>query len=233
MSRKSLSIACLALFGALVPSEASLVVNIGGGNLVDAGGAPLAANTLIQLVNLGPDGIFNPINLADGSIDGLNQWVSGDDSVLNIPFKIVLGLNSVAGDFASTAGFDLEYQTDTTPGFLTRAFEFEATDLPAGLKLGVRWFPGLLASNLNSITLTNTQRYGEFTRQASPINQGVLWVTPADGSNISFDPLVTQSFGGTEPNSMGAANAIVPEPTAIGMSLVGAAGLAMLRRRRA
>jgi hypothetical protein len=233
MFRKSLSLACLALVTSFAPANASLVINIGGGNLTDSSGGLLAANSLIQLVNLGTDGILNPIRLDDGDIAGLNQWVSGDDSVLNIPFKVVLGANSVAGDFPTTAAFDLEYQTDTTPGFLTRSFEFEPGDLPAGIKLGVRWFPGLLASNLLTITLTEAQRYGEFTRQAGVVNQGVAWLSPADTANVSFDPLITQSFGGSESNALGSAALQVPEPTAIAMSLIGAAGLGMLRRRRA
>ena len=233
MSRTLLSLAGLTLMSSLSVSQASVVINIGAANISDHTGAPLPANTLIQLVNLGADGIFNSISLLDGDVSSLGQWVSGDDTLLNVAFRAVVGASTQNGDFPTAARFDLEFQTDTTPGFLTRAFQFEIADLPAGTKLGIRWFPGLLASNFSSITLQDGQRYGEFTRQANPVNFGTLWVAPGDGANVSLDPLVTQSFGGSEPNSAGMALNIIPEPATIGLSLLAATGLTLLRRRRA
>jgi hypothetical protein len=242
MSLKTLpfAAACAALFTLAPASNASVVINVGSAYLSDNAGVRAQAGTLLQLVDLGPNGIFDSINIADGTSSGLGRWVSGDDTVLNIAFQSIVGVAPVPGDFASTKAFDFEFNAgvvaDSDPGFLNRAFQFSFSDLPAGMKLGLRWFPGLLAKDFDSITLASGQRYGQFTRQSpgAPINNGVHWSTPGDGANITFDPLVTNSAGGPEANSAGNASfTVVPEPAAIGMSLLGAAGLAMLRRRRA
>jgi hypothetical protein len=101
------------------------------------------------------------------------------------------------------------------------------------MKLGLRWFPGLQATNFPTTTLQNGQRYGQFTRQGAPANGGQVWsVGAAQDGNFQFDSLLTNDVGGPDGNN-GDAFKVVPEPAAIGMSLLGAAGLAMLRRRRA
>src|SRR5688500_11235872 len=85
-------------------AHASIVISIVANRLEIAdGSSPVAAGTLLQLVNLGADGIFNPIDLSDGNVSQLGQWVSGDDTLLNIPFMVDGG----AGDFPSAAAFDL------------------------------------------------------------------------------------------------------------------------------
>jgi hypothetical protein len=239
---KALPLAFVALASFASVGTASVVLNIGSAQLSNDAGIALQAGTLIQLVNLGPNGVWDEINVGDVTPTGLARWVSGDDSVLNISFQSVVGVAPVPGDFASTKAFDMEHNVgptaDSTAGFLNRAFQFSFADLPAGLKLGIRWFPGLVASNFDNITLAEGQKYGQFTRQAPDLirNGGSFWVTPGDGANTTFDPLVTQSFGGAsaEANSLGVASfTVVPEPAAIGLSLLGAAGLSMLRRRRA
>ena len=44
----------------------SIAINIGGGEFRNSSSLPLAAGSLLQLVNLGPDGTFNPIDVSDG-----------------------------------------------------------------------------------------------------------------------------------------------------------------------
>jgi hypothetical protein len=214
-------------------ASASIVINITARQLTEdaEGTVPLAAGRLIQLINLGADGILNPINLQDGDISPLGQWVSGDDTLVNVPFTINSGSQ---GDYPSAAAFDLVAGNDVTFGRLSRQFEFDTGAIAAGAKLGIRWFPGLNAVDFSTITLTDSQRYGEFSRQAGALYGLDLWVAPADGAQVFFDNLkTTNQVGGLDPISVGAATLTVPEPTAIAMSLIGAAGLGMLRRRRA
>lgn len=222
----------------------TVVLNIGSTTLSSSGGTPIAANTLLQLVNLGANGVFDSINVADGNATGLNRWVSGDDTVLDFTFRAIGTGGTFTGDFSSTSHFDLRFNnvsnTDTTAGFFSRTFEIDGFSgafpdgLPSGIKLGVRWFPGLTINSdadFNAITLAVGQSYGQFTRQApSPIlNGGSYWVTPGDGGSLTFDPLITSSEG----SAAGQATlTVVPEPAAIAFSLLGAAGLATLRRRR-
>ena len=69
--------------------RASIVLNIRAGELQNAQGtAPIAAGTLIQLVNLGPNGVFDPVSIVDGANTGTGLWVSGDDTLVNVPFPL-------------------------------------------------------------------------------------------------------------------------------------------------
>jgi hypothetical protein len=199
------------------------------------GTTAVAQGVLIQLVNLGNDGVFNPITLAD-DVSGLAQWVSGDDSLLNVSF---IGTPNVVGDFTSTNAFDLAAQAvDPVNGDMDRIITLSAS-IPQGTKIGIRWFPGLLAADFATITLQMGQRYGEFTRQSNPLHGGSVWQLPIDpsgpvGNTVSFDSLAATDIGGLDATSARNANfTVIPEPAAIGLSLLGAAGLSMLRRRRA
>lgn len=229
--RKSLLALTLGA-SAVCQTHASIVISIVANRLEIANGSsPVPAGTLLQLVNLGADGIFNPINLTDGNVSQLGQWVSGDDTLLTIPFMV----DSGPGDFPSAAAFDLRKSSlaEPTSGLFTRVFEFDSGSV-TNMKLGLRWFPGLQASDFNSITLAAGQAYGEFTRQINPINNGGVWTVGAalDG-NFTFDSLSTTEVGGQDlANAGNASLTVVPEPAAIGLSLLGAAGLATLRRRR-
>jgi hypothetical protein len=226
-------LACAAALGALSSvASASIVISITARQLSadDIGSVPLAAGTLIQLVNIGDDG-FNQIDLSDGNVSQFGQWVSGNDSLITALF---VGATAEDPDF-SAAAFDLAPGADSIAGRLGRVFEFELGAIPVGAKLGIRWFPGLLATDFNTITLATGQKYGQFTRQTNPLYDRELWIAPSDGSTVTFDNLKTvNQLDGQDPMSAGAATfSVVPEPAAIGMSLLGAAGLAMLRRRRA
>jgi len=227
----------LAVLGAVSSAYGSIAIGLQAFNLRNdaVGTAAVTQGILIQLVNLGPDGVFNQVTLADGDVSSLGQWVSGDDLLLNVSF---IGSPNISGDFTSTNAFDLAAQAnDPTNGDLDRILSISAS-IPAGTKLGIRWFPGLSASNFSGLTLQSGQKYGQFTRQNASLNNGELWVVPFDPSlasgTVSFDALAATDIGGADPTAARNANfTVVPEPAAIGMSLLGAAGLAMLRRRRA
>jgi hypothetical protein len=201
-----------------------VTIIIGANTLQDINQVAIPAGSLIELVNLGADGVFDPIDL-DAS--GSSPWVSGDDSLVTAPFTV----GGQPGDFSSAAAFDLEVGPDNNPGDLERTFTFNLSDLPAGTKLGIRWFPGLQASNFSLTTGPAAgQTYGEFTRQSNPLYDDAVWVvTPGTDD---FDSLVTQSAGGSDPNSAGVANLlVVPEPTSWLMLLAGGS-LLLCRRPR-
>ncbi|MDB6172913.1 MAG: hypothetical protein JWL59_2224 [Chthoniobacteraceae bacterium] len=213
--------ACASLSGV---SHGSIVISIAGGLLQSAQNQSLPAGSLLQLINLGGDGIFNPIDLADGG----SQWVSGDDTLLSAIFTTGGGAES---DFSSTNGFDLFKGADTA-GRLERVFEFAENVVPAGLRLGIRWFPGLMANDFASITLAPGQAYGQFSRQQGPIHGGGTWMVPSNGANLAFDPLVTKSAGGEDPESFGIANlAVIPEPDTIVLAFAGLISLLSMRAR--
>src|SRR5215203_2983134 len=104
MFSQALPFAVVAALFFAIPSEskASVVINLGSANLSSDSGTAAQAGTLIQLINLGDNGVLDPIDISDGNVNGLARWVSGDDSVLNIPFEVILGMTTVPGDFAST-----------------------------------------------------------------------------------------------------------------------------------
>lgn len=231
LGKSALAVCAAALFA--TQASASIVISIFAGRLDGAdGNTPIGAGTLIQLVNLGADGMFNDIRLDDGNISQLGQWVSGDDTLLDLSFMV----DGNAGDFASAAAFDLRHSsgTESTTGRLSRVFDFPSGSI-TNMKLGIRWFPGLQATNFGSITLAGGQAYGQFTRQEAPVNNGIAWMVTSLNATETFDSLLTTEAGGTDAAAIGDASkvVVVPEPTAIGLSLLGATGLTLLRRRRA
>ena len=66
------------------PANATLVISLNGGDFLTSSGNLVSATALFQLVNLGNNGVFDQIDVSDGSTAGLAQWTSGDDSVLDI-----------------------------------------------------------------------------------------------------------------------------------------------------
>jgi hypothetical protein len=196
-----------AVFTSVPSARADQVtIVLEAGDLLTSTSLLLPAGSLIELVNLGSDGVFNPISLNDGG----SQWVSGDDS-------LVPGAENFSGGSSS-------------PGILDQTLTFDLSSAPVGTMLGIRWFPGLLASQFSAAGPSFGQSYGQFTRQTNPLNGGTDWVITGSGTLPDFDPLVTMSEGGPDLNSAGLANlTIVPEPTATAFLLAG--GLLLLRRR--
>lgn len=233
--KKTLALSLFAALACAASSEATILINLTAADLqtnVDLSLIP--EGTLLQLVNLGNDGVFNNIDLTDGDSSQLGQWVSGDDTLVNVAFRIPNGGGGTdPGDFSTAAAFDLTPPTGSPQaGVMIRGFEFAFGAVPTGAKLGLRWFPGLLASNFSATTLNSGQIYGQFTRQGTLLNGGdTAWVFPGDGATIGFDPLITASEGGNDPNSAGKASfSVVPEPSSMSIALLG--GLALVGRRR-
>lgn len=208
--------------------------------LADELGVALPTGTLIQLVNLGANGVFDPILLND-DVTGLNRWVSGDDTVLNLVYQNGFTDPPTAGDSPSTAAFDLNASTGTT-GQLFRRFVFGDNLVPEGTKIGIRWFPDLAAADFSTTTLQDGQWYGQFTRQTGLLYEGSHntspWAWPSEdpSPNITLDLLrtVDNAPTGLDPVTAGYAQfqVIIPEPATIGLSLMGAIGLLGFRRRR-
>lgn len=230
LSFKSASLAVIGIFIAST-AHSSLVLSIAGSDFRKNNGTLVDAGTLFQLVNLGPNGTFDPINIGDGSTTGLSQWVSGDDAVIDLAL-----IGSDSATFPSSKAFDLQEGADTA-GVLNRVFEFASSAFPQNTNIGIRWFPGLAATAFDSLTLQSGQSYGQFTRSTPIYPQTSAWnILGATDGNITFDPLLTTNQGGSDATSLGQANftvSAVPEPASIGLSLTAMIGLTALRRRRA
>jgi hypothetical protein len=211
-------------------AKAAIVVEIAAQDLqTEQLGTLFPTNALVQLVNLGADGAFNPIALGDGG----SQWVSGDDTLLSFNIGSSEGHTTDRFDVAEGAG-----QT----GFLLRTFDFSA--VPTGTRLGIRWFPAIAATAFDatgSALLADQTRYGQFTRQGAPLNaEGdptvIPWIVPANVVGVTqafrFDPLVTATQGGADPNSAGVAGqTVIPEPSSALLLAFGALGMLARRRR--
>lgn len=213
-------------------ASASIVINMFAGELRTFQNALIPAGSLLQLVNLGTDGVFNPISVLDGSITGNEMWVSGDDSLITASFTSASRLNGSA-----LTGSGAAFAMSGNNGQMQAAFEFATGAVPAGTKIGLRWFPDVAASNFASTILGEGKPYGQYTLQGVLPSQGLhggdSWVAPSDGSNVTFDSLATASIGGFNSNAIGrASNVPIPEPTSAFLVAIGAAGLITRRRRQ-
>jgi hypothetical protein len=216
--------------------SASIVISIFAGRLEDQFGAPVPAGTLIQLIDLGPNGVFDLVNVSDGSEAGPNLWVSGDDTLTNYSF---VATNGAPGDFPTTAAFDLRHSdaTESTNGVMSRLFDLT---MPAGRKLGIRWWPQIKATDYATFSYPNPlgpprYYYGQFTRQSNPQNGGITWISQADGGTETFDAFSTEELFGSDPSDASVAmNWIpnVPEPSSLALVVFGSSAFVVVRRRR-
>lgn len=195
----------------------AFTINITAKMLQLHNGAPAPTDSLLQLVDLGPNGIWDSASFG-------NPWVGGDDSLINLPFG--------SSEFSSAAAFDLFEGEGGELGILDRTFTFST--LPPGIKIGLQWWPYLKAENYPNETpefqgLIGYKGVGRFTRQNTAQNGGDLWVTPSNGV-VTFDPLITQNLGGPDADSLGRVNA-APEPGAATLVLAGLFAIGSRRRR--
>ena len=196
----------LALAAAVPKAAASTVtVSISMAEILDATGNKIPTASMFQLVNLGADGEFNPIPAG--------TWVGGDDAIVAVTF-------SNSDGWANGTAFDLTDGTGVA-GEFDRCFTFVVgAGVAPGDKLGIRWFPTVTAANYATTTPPAGMPYGQFTRQSSPLYGGAVWVIPAPGNWVSFDPLVTASYDPEQGSDSGAlsraSNAILPGESGFG-----------------
>ena len=218
--------------GCLFASAAHGVVGIhvSGGTLREADGSTAFDDEgLLQLINLGVDGIPNPVR--EGA------WVTGDDVLVDLPFG--------SSEFASSGGFDL-WETSGDPGQLFRVFSFPVTPgvIEEGDLLMLRWWPGYTAADFHGgATPVEGDFFGE-GRLGAAVNDPVNntgWIVPDESVPLTiFDPLIspdlaiaysltpTPGFDGV-PDLMVEA---IPEPSAAaGVLGLVAIALTGLRRR--
>lgn len=202
-----LSVVGLALFTAKLSLAQTATFTIGMGQ-VSSTHASLAISptSLFQLVNLGANGLFDSIEAG--------AWVSGDDSLIDLPFP-----NS--DNWANAAAFDASDGAGEAGVFL-RQFTFTlGPALPSGATIGIRWFPTILAAQFGTTTTTVGLPYGQFTQLVETLYEGTtLWVVPGAGSAVDFDQMLTPSYDpqGLNPNSAGVASfSVVPEPNIVSL----------------
>jgi hypothetical protein len=248
--KRSLPLVFLGMLLAAPAAQSAIVsLQLTGGFFQDQTGSAIPTGALFQMVNLGANGVFDPINLGDGTTSGLAQWVSGDDSVVNV------ALINAPPDVTTPAAFD-SAQGLGTPGVLDRFFQLDTAQLAPNTKIGIRWFPSLAASNFGSIVLAGNEFYGEFTRQAtgssiaepaslrpadnlrlySGAEQGyALWVV-TDGGTVDLDQMfsIDSSVPNSDPADISRSmrQVIVPEPATIALSFMGLTAVLAIRRRR-
>ncbi len=186
-------------------SEATITLNLAGGNLYGADTSTLLpVGTVIQLVvDRNHDGFTTP---SVGSFTGN----SADDFIL-ASFTV----GPTAGQFGVVVNFSLGNGIDTTDPLI------------------LRWFPGLTSSA--TPPADTTQRFGQFRTDIVQAVDGsdINWNVPADGFAY-FLTFYTASQGGSNPDSAGVANMFVtaiPEPSTLGLLMVGLAGAVVVGRR--
>jgi len=212
----AISVLCLGMAKAAAQSI-SFTIGLAQVSTTEAS-TPILPSSLFQLVNLGPNGIFDPIE-AGG-------WVSGDDALINLPFANSDGWTSAqAFDASDGAG---------QAGVFQRQFNFTlGPELLSGTQIGIRWFPTIQASDFATTTTTIGLAYGQFTQLTAPLYPGTtLWFVPGAGSAVDFDQMLTPSFDpeGLNPNSAGVASfSVVPEPKTITLLAACAFVLAAVR----
>ncbi len=141
-------------------------------------------NGLLQIVNLGPNRVFDPV--VEGS------WVGGDDVVINLPFGSI--------EFSTSGGFDLlEGGVAGDPGYLERIFSFPDNDasLQSGDFLGLRWWPTFAAGDFaDGLVPSLGTVYGQARVDAADVaGLDAPWVVPVASESLTiFQPLLSESF---------------------------------------
>jgi hypothetical protein len=218
-------IICILTIAVTTSAYADFTVQLDAGQLRLNGATTMATNSLLLLIEAGGDNSFSN-SLAPG------QYVSGNDIVLS-----AIAFPASAGGFNNSGG------TNETINTLTNLPSTNTGDL-----IALRWFPQItLAQWQAGATPTAGQSFGTYnplTNGSGTIapgggannpDGGAVWAVPSGGTTINLNFFTTNSDGGgTQTPAEGFANfAVVPEPTAFVLDLLGGAGfgLAALLRR--
>jgi len=197
----------LALLVSAAFAQATITINLGGGNIYGTSTATLAPpGALLQLVVSTTDNVFTAPTT--GSYTG----GSADDVVL-ASFVINAGLGS--------------------PGTFAQPIVVNYTgNISQGDFLMLRWFPTLTPANL---TPPAGSPFGQFRVDLVQDFSDITWALPADGGGTFALNFLTMAQGSTvNPESAGVANMVVaiPEPTSVALIGVALAGLVGFARRR-
>lgn len=212
--RRSLAIACFfASCSTFLHAEIGILLS-GGFFKASDGTSAFPDDGLMQLINLGDDGVLNPIS--DGA------WTTGDDVLIDLAY-------GTGTEFATSGGFDLSEGAVFSPGFLQRQFEFTETPgvIEEGDLIALRWWPSYTVADMIGGALPmNGDSYGQ-VRIETAVNDPVFnsaWVVPADSEPLAFfDPVISDEYNQTVGNTLvttpgfdGDADLeVVPEPASI------------------
>lgn len=221
---------------ALTVAKADIGIYINSGYFYDDAGGLFPNDGLLQLVNLGEDGISNPI--VEGS------WVGGDDMLIDLSYTHIDGS---AGDFASSGGFDL-WAHSGGPGYegiLDRFFNFSSAPgiLDEGDKVEIRWWADYTASDFhNGATPQAGQSYGTGRLDEAVIDphNNSAWIIPNESEPITIlDPLLSPDLAALyalppSPDFTGEPDKqVIPEPaTASFLFGLAAVGFVLKQRRK-
>ena len=191
----------------------------------DDGHTLLPGDHMLQFVDLGANGVFDPVS--SGS------WTGGDDHLVTLPYFNNQNV-SQAGEWPSAAAVDSWPGLNGDAGTSEQVFPFTSL---SNAVYGIRWWSEYRPADYYAGQLPHAgDLYGQFTRVGEPLHGAEPWVINGDGTYI-FDALGTASFGGLDPESAGYAafTVAVPEPATAAL-LVGVFTVSValcLRRRRA
>lgn len=188
----------VSLFAALFTlpcflSAGTLNFTIKGGYFTDEQGQrlvqadPAENSAVFQLINLGPNGVFDPPEAG--------SWTGGDDSLIDEVFD-------TTGQ--SAAAFSLGGFSRISPyeGRLLRSFSLPETSdyFAAGDQVGLRWYPGVtIAQFAPEQGPPEGAYYGEVhlgEKHSYPDDPAYsAWTLPSSGTlSVEFDPPVSTDY---------------------------------------
>jgi len=203
-------IAILAVSLLSLRAFATISIDVGAADLRDNNGVLMPTNGLVLLVaDTLSNGFVVADNLLGASIASASSFLKDDDWII---WRAELDSGFGEGYLLQTAGNLI----------LTNGWG-------VGDPIALYWFPTL---TLTDTTVPAGIWHGWYTTNvAIDTTTPPGWFTPGDGAAITLN-LVTESQGGSSPNSMGYANYFVPEPSALALVGMGLAAMWLMRRYR-